>query len=342
MIELVNVSKTFEIESGTVEAVKPTSLTIEEGEIFGFIGYSGAGKSTLIRCINLLERPTTGQVFIDGKDLTKLSNKELREKRKEIGMIFQQFNLLRSLDVYENVAFNLKNRGLTKEEEKERVTYLLNLVGIADKENTYPSQLSGGQKQRVAIARALANEPKILLCDEATSALDPQTTNQILDLLKDLNKKLGITIVIITHQMHVIKKVCDRVAVMDDGYVVEINDIYSLFANPKTEMAKEFVNSSSNKGQIVDLIKSNPQVFDLEEGDQVLDLDFLGSNASESVISKISRDYSLDCSIIFGDVDIIKESILGQLIVAIKGKAEDIKKAKDYLASKNIKWEVIR
>lgn len=341
MIELKNLSKSFESKDGLIEAVKDTNITIEEGEIFGFIGYSGAGKSTLVRCINLLEKPTTGQVFVDDVNLTDLSKKDLRKERKNIGMIFQHFNLLRSLTVFDNVAFNLKGSGLSKEEITDKVRNLLSLVGISDKENAYPSQLSGGQKQRVAIARALANDPKILLCDEATSALDPQTTGQILELLKELNEKLKLTIVVITHELDVIKKICDRVAVMENGSIVEINDVYSLFSNPKTKIAKEFVNSTSNKGKIINLLKNEPDLFGLEENDQVLDLDFIDSNASESVISKISRDFDLDCSIIFGDVDIIKDKSLGQLIISVKGENEDIRKAKKYLDQVNVKWELI-
>ncbi|WP_297376803.1 ATP-binding cassette domain-containing protein [uncultured Helcococcus sp.] len=341
MIELKNLSKSFESKDGLIEAVKDTNIKIEEGEIFGFIGYSGAGKSTLVRCINLLEKPTTGQVFVDDVNLTDLSKKDLRKERKNIGMIFQHFNLLRSLTVFDNVAFNLKGIGLSKEEITNKVRNLLSLVGISDKENAYPSQLSGGQKQRVAIARALANDPKILLCDEATSALDPQTTGQILELLKELNEKLKLTIVVITHELDVIKKICDRVAVMENGSIVEINDVYSLFSNPKTKIAREFVNSTSNKGKIINLLKNKPDLFGLEEKDQVLDLDFIDSNASESVISKVSRDFDLDCSIIFGDVDIIKDKSLGQLIISVKGENEDIRKAKEYLDQVNVKWELI-
>ena len=218
MIYLKNICKTFiDDNKKEVHAVNDVSLTINDGDIFGIIGFSGAGKSTLVRCINLLERPTSGTVEVDGKDLTKLSEKELRESRKKIGMIFQHFNLFPSRTIFGNVAFPLQGSGLSKEEIAAKVRNLLELVGISEKENAYPSQLSGGQKQRVAIARALANDPDILLCDEATSALDPQTTKAILDLLKDLNKKLGITIVVITHEMAVVKEICNKVAVMEKG-----------------------------------------------------------------------------------------------------------------------------
>lgn len=341
MIELKNVSKTFHTSSGNVEAVKNTNIVINDGEIFGFIGYSGAGKSTIVRCINLLERPTTGSVIFDDIDLTKLSDSGLRNKRKEIGMIFQQFNLLKSLSVFDNVAFNLKNRGISKLEIRERVYELLNLVGIPEKANSYPSQLSGGQKQRVAIARALANNPKVLLCDEATSALDPQTTSQILQLIKDLNQKLNITVIIITHEMAVIKSICDRVAVMENGNIVEVNNVYDLFANPHTEIAKEFVNSTSNKRNIIELIKKDRNLFGIKQNNEVLDLDFLGANTKESIISSISRKFNVDCSIIFGDIDLIKNQMIGQLIVTLDGEKESLEKAKNYLLENGIKWEVI-
>lgn len=340
MIKFENVSKTFFTESGNVHAVKNANLTIEQGEIFGFIGYSGAGKSTIVRTINLLERPTEGKVVVDNIDLTILNEKELRKERKNIGMIFQQFNLLSSLTVGKNVAFNLRDSGLSKSEISKRVKELLSLVGIADKEDAYPSQLSGGQKQRVAIARALANNPKVLLCDEATSALDPKTTAQILDLLKELNTKLGITIVIITHEMHVIKSICDRVAVMEDGNIVEIDTVFNIFANPKQEITNHFVDSTSNKKEIEELILSRKEIFGIGEN-EVVELDFTGSNTKDSVISKISRDFNVDCSIIFADVNVIKEQMLGRLVVSLSGSDSDIKKAKEYLNSQNVKWEVI-
>lgn len=342
MIELKNISKTFKIKNeSSVDAVKNANVKINKGEIFGFIGYSGAGKSTIVRCINLLERPTKGQVIYDGKDITKLSSKDLRAVRKEIGMIFQHFNLLKSLTVRENIEFNLRDSGLSKGEIQSKVKKLLNLVGISDKANAYPSQLSGGQKQRVSIARALANNPKVLLCDEATSALDPQTTSQILDLIKKLNKQLRITIVIITHEMHVIKNICDRVAVMENGEIVEINNVFNIFANANTSIAKEFVNSVSNQASIVEIIKNDRNTFGVSGEDEVLSLDFLGSNTKEAVISNISRKFNLDCNIIYGDVDLIKEKILGKLIVSLSGERNNINKAKDYLNEQNIEWEVI-
>lgn len=341
MIELKNISKTFHTTSGKVEAVKDANIVIKDGEIFGFIGYSGAGKSTIVRCINLLERPTTGNVIFDDVDLTELSDSDLRKKRKEIGMIFQQFNLLKSLTVFENVAFNLKNESLSKAEIRNRVEELLDLVGIPEKADSYPSQLSGGQKQRVAIARALANNPKVLLCDEATSALDPQTTSQILQLIKELNQKLKITVIIITHEMAVIKSICDRVAVMENGNIVEVNSVYNLFSNPHTDISKGFVNSNSNKKNIVNLIKKDRELFGIKEDNEVLDLDFLGVNTKESIISAISKKYNIDCNIIFGDIDLIKNQMIGKLIVSLDGEKDSIKNAKKYLLENGIKWEVI-
>ncbi|WP_282926023.1 methionine ABC transporter ATP-binding protein [Helcococcus kunzii] len=340
MIEIRNVSKTFKVNNNNVEAVKNANLTINKGEIFGFIGYSGAGKSTIVRCINLLERPTEGSIYYDGNDITKLSKKDLRLVRKEIGMIFQHFNLLKSLNVRENIAFNLKNSNLSKEEINSRVDELLQLVGIPDKANSYPAQLSGGQKQRVAIARALANNPKVLLCDEATSALDPQTTTQILKLLKELNQKLGLTIVIITHEMHVIKNICDRVAVMENGKIVEIGEVFDIFSNANSSISQEFVNSISNQNKIINLIKQDRTLFGAGMDDEILHLDFVGSNTKDSIISNVSRKFNIDCNIIFGDVDVIKNKILGRMIVSLKG--ENIQEAKTYLTTQGIKWEEIR
>ena len=254
MIELKNISKDFGSGEKAVHAVRDVSLSIGSGEIFGIIGFSGAGKSTLVRCINLLERPSSGSVFVAGQDLTALSAKDLRAARKKIGMIFQHFNLMPSRTVAGNVAYPLKGSGLSKEDIQKKVATLLELVGIGDKAGAYPSQLSGGQKQRVAIARALANDPQVLLCDEATSALDPQTTKAILHLLKHLNETLGITIVLITHEMAVVKEICDRVAVMEYGRVVEQGEVFTVFAEPKQDITKSFIHTTSNLQKVEELI----------------------------------------------------------------------------------------
>lgn len=342
MIQLIDVSKTFKTDKLNVHAVKDVNLTINEGEIFGVIGYSGAGKSTLVRCINLLERPTKGQVLIDGIDLLQLKEKELRLQRQKIGMIFQQFNLLASRTVFENVAFPLKYRGISKEKIEERVLSLLDLVGIADKSDAYPSQLSGGQKQRVAIARALASDPSILLCDEATSALDPQTTKSILNLLKEVNKKLGITIVIITHEMNVIKEICNRVAVMEDGKVVELNDVISVFSNPQAQITIDFINSTSTLSRIDELIKEKSDLVELDEDEGIWRLDFYGSETKESIISHISKKYNISPSVIFANVEVISDTVLGSVIIRLRISDQVEKEVIKYLNNKEIRVEVIK
>lgn len=342
MIQLIDVSKTFISDNTSVYAVKDVNLTINEGEIFGVIGYSGAGKSTLVRCLNLLERPTKGQVLINGVDLLQLKEKELRLYRQKIGMIFQQFNLLASRTVFENVAFPLKYRGISKEKIKEKVLSLLDLVGISDKANAYPSQLSGGQKQRVAIARALATDPSILLCDEATSALDPQTTKSILRLLKDVNRKLGITIVIITHEMSVIKEICHRVAVMEDGNVVELNDVISIFSNPQAQITKDFINSTSNLSRIDELIQEKSDIVQLKPGQRIWRLDFYGSETKEPIISYISKKYNISPSIIFANVEVISDTVIGSIIVLLTISEQLEKDVIQYLNDKQIRVEVIK
>lgn len=342
MIELKNVSKTFKTGQSEVHAVRDVNVTIREGEIFGVIGYSGAGKSTLVRCINLLERPTDGQVIIDDVDLTQLREKDLRIERQNIGMIFQQFNLLGSRTAYQNIEFPLKNRGYHTDEIREKVESLLDLVGIADKADSYPSQLSGGQKQRVAIARALATDPKILLCDEATSALDPQTTKSILKLLKEVNQKLGITIVIITHEMDVIKEICHRVAVMEDGYVVELNDVVSVFSNPQAQITQEFINSTSSLSRIDELIEEEASIVELNAGQQIWRLDFYGAETKEALIADLAQTFDINPSIIFANVEVISDTVLGSVIILLTISDHLEQEVFDYLEEKQIKVEVIK
>lgn len=342
MIEFKDVSKTFITENNIVHAVKDVTFKISEGEVFGVIGYSGAGKSTLVRTINLLERPTEGEVIIGGDNILEYSNKELRQRRKKIGMIFQQFNLMNSRTVFENVAFALKGQGIAKKEISSRVYELLELVGISDKVSAYPRQLSGGQKQRVAIARALANDPDILLCDEATSALDPQTTKTILNLLRTLNERLKITIVVITHEMAVVKDICDRVAVMEDGYVVELGEVANVFANPQKDITKEFINSTSNLSQIDLLLQNDSKLIQLKAHQKLLRIDFFGESTSEALISKISHDFNTEASIIFANVEVIKDEILGSLIVILSGTLENQDAAIHYLVDSSVKVEVIK
>ena len=343
MIYLKNICKTFiDDNKKEVHAVNDVSLTINDGDIFGIIGFSGAGKSTLVRCINLLERPTSGTVEVDGKDLTKLSEKELRESRKKIGMIFQHFNLFPSRTIFGNVAFPLQGSGLSKEEIAAKVRNLLELVGISEKENAYPSQLSGGQKQRVAIARALANDPDILLCDEATSALDPQTTKAILDLLKDLNKKLGITIVVITHEMAVVKEICNKVAVMEKGRVVEEGDVFSIFANPQEALTQNFIKTTSNLRKIEDLVNEGSPVVNLKPGELIVRLSYIEKNISEPLISAMTYKFNVILNIIFANIEIIQDAPIGGTVAIMSGKSEDIDAALDYLRDKNVGVEVIK
>lgn len=341
MIELSHISKQFIVDGHKVEAVKDVSLSISQGEVFGIIGFSGAGKSTLVRCINLLEEPTSGIVTVNGQRLTGLSEKELRPIRKKIGMIFQHFNLMRSRTVFDNVAYPLKNCGLSKKEIETKVHKLLQLVEIADKENAYPSQLSGGQKQRVAIARALANDPKVLLCDEATSALDPQTTHAILQLLKRLNTQLGITIVLITHEMAVVKEICDRVAVMENGAVVEEGDVFSVFANPQQPVTRDFIKSTSNLQKIYELIDEKSPVVSIQPNELIVRLSYVQKNVSEPLVSVISREYDVDINIIFSNIEIIHDAPLGGLVAIFSGDRKQIEAAVKYLIEKHVGVEVI-
>ena len=344
MIALQHVSKVFAGSDKTkqVHAVDDVSLTIQDGDIFGIIGFSGAGKSTLVRCINLLERPTSGSVEVDGQELTRMSAKELRQARKKIGMIFQHFNLMPSRTIFGNVAYPLRGSGLSKEEIREKVHSLLELVGIADKENAYPSQLSGGQKQRVAIARALATDPKILLCDEATSALDPQTTKAILRLLHHLNQTLGITIVVITHEMAVVKEICNRVAVMDHGKVVEEGTVFSVFATPKEPITRDFIKTTSNLQKIEELIADDSPVVALKPGERIVRLSYVERNPSEPLISLITQKFGITLNIIFADVEIVLNAPIGGTVAIFSGDSGQIDAALAYLKEKNVGVEVIR
>lgn len=342
MILLKNLNKIYNTKAGEVEALKDVTLNIKKGEIYGIIGFSGAGKSTLVRCINFLEKPTSGEVIVDEKNLGTLSNKELRVERKKIGMIFQHFNLMKSRTVFENIAYPLKGNGYSKEEINKKVNDLLKLVELEDKANAYPSQLSGGQKQRVGIARALANDPKILLCDEATSALDPQITKSILRLLKEVNKKFGITIVVITHEMQVVKEICTRAAVMENGRVVEEGNIFKIFSEPKEKITKNFIDSTSLLTNIYDLIKEKSSVVDIKENEKILKLKYLENSTSEPIISIVSREFNVDTSIIFGNIEIIQDSPLGGLIVIIRGEEVQINKVIAYLKENKVEVEVIK
>lgn len=341
MIRLEHITKTYVNAGKKFNAADDVSLEIGKGEIFGIIGFSGAGKSTLVRCINLLERPDSGKVLIDGKDITALRGAELRRQRKKIGMIFQHFNLFASRTVLQNVIFPIRYSGKSRAELKAKAMELLELVGIADKAGAYPSELSGGQKQRAAIARALASDPEILLCDEATSALDPQTTESILRLLKSLNAKLGITIVMITHQMNVVKEICIRTAVMENGKVVEEGDVFEIFANPQKPVTRAFVDTTSTLSRINDLLEQNSPLVQLKPGQKILRFKYLERSACEALVSTISRKFSIDLNIIFGSIEIIGDNPIGGLVVIADGSEDDIRAAVKYLCDINVGVEVI-
>ena len=343
MIELKDINKVFKDKNqNEFYAAKDVNLKINDGEIFGIIGFSGAGKSTVVRCINLLGRPTSGQVIVNEKNLLELSAKELREERKKIGMIFQHFNLMPSRTVFENIAFPLKHSGLSKKQVQEKVRELLTLVELTDKESQYPSQLSGGQKQRVAIARALANNPKILLCDEATSALDPTTTKQILGLLKKLRDKLNLTIVIITHQINVVKDICDKVAVMEHGKVVETGDVFDIFANPKDEVTKRFIHSTTNLQKIEELISENSNVVQLKKGEKIIRLSYLQKNVSEPLISTVSSKFGVVLNIIFADIEIVQGAPVGGTVAIFSGENQNIQNALGWLKEKKVGIEILK
>ncbi len=342
MIRLEQVCKTFHTAAGEVQAVRNVSLEIRDGEVFGIIGFSGAGKSTLVRCINLLERPTSGKVYVGEEELTALNEKHLREVRRKIGMIFQHFNLLRSRTVAQNIDFPLKKSGLSRQERDAKIQSLLELVGLTEKRDAYPSQLSGGQKQRVAIARALANDPKVLLCDEATSALDPQTTQSILRLLKQVNETLGITIVLITHEMAVVKDICDRVAIMEEGAVVESGDTVDVFSHPKETITRDFIETASNIRKIHELIEEKNELTRLKPGEQMVLLTYSGPNAGEPLISYLSHAFGIQANIIYGNIDFLKGKPIGKLVVTLSGDAGQLKKARDYIDSLGVEVEVIQ
>jgi D-methionine transport system ATP-binding protein len=341
MIYIKNLTKVYHSDSGDVKALDEVNLHIKKGEIFGIIGLSGAGKSTLLRCINMLEKPTSGSVEIDGVEMTSLSPNELKEMRKKIGMIFQHFNLLTSRNVRGNVAFPLEIAGVDKKTINQKVERLLDLVGLSDKTDSFPSQLSGGQKQRVGIARALANDPKVLLCDEATSALDPQTTLSILNLLKDINKKLGITIVLITHEMNVIKQICNSVAVIEKSRVVEQGSLLEVFANPKTDTAKNFLKSVT-LSELPEELKE--RIRNLDHGHlegRIVKIGFFGKVTAEPVISTLVKKFDVDANILYGNIDHIQDTPYGMLVVELRGKNGGANSAIEYLKTLGLKVEVI-
>ena len=337
MIDVQELTKRF---PGGGDVLSGVNLNIRQGEIFGIIGRSGAGKSTLVRCINLLERPTSGKVFVDGREITALNEAELRQARRGIGMIFQHFNLLSSRTVFDNVAFPLELTGQTRAEIAKTVEPLLELVGLSDKRDNYPSQLSGGQKQRVGIARALASKPSVLLCDEATSALDPETSKSILALLQDINRKLGLTIILITHEMPVIKEICHRVAVLDAGKVVEEGPVFDVFTAPKAEITRSFVRDLVDR-ELPGTLKERIRQTGPTQGNPVLRIVFTGPNANSPVISEVVRRFAVTLNILLAHVDYIQGSPYGNIVVEAIGKGADLQAAIDHIRSNNLRVEVL-
>lgn len=338
MIRVENVSKTYTGKQGTVEAVKDVSLEISRGEIFGVIGFSGAGKSTLIRLLNGLESVTSGHIYINEKDITTLKRKELLKERQKIAMIFQHFNLLWSRTVEENIAFSLEIAGVPKAERKAKVAELIDLVGLTGREKSYPSQLSGGQKQRVGIARALANDPEVLLCDEATSALDPKTTKDILKLLVEINQELGLTIVLITHEMHVVRQICHRVAVMEEGRVVESGEVIEVFKNPQQPITKQFVGEERVDDEIDEVF--HHLSTSLRPGVAVR-IQYLGDRTGDAVLSEAIRKLDATVSILQAKVNITQKGILGSMIILIEEESSKAEKVIEYLKQAEIIVEVL-
>jgi D-methionine transport system ATP-binding protein len=340
MIELKNISKTFHQKNRDIIALSELSLHVPEGKVFGVIGASGAGKSTLIRCVNLLERPNSGEVIVDGKNLMHLSLSQLAKERRHIGMIFQHFNLLSSRTVFDNIAFSLELDRTPKDVIHKRVMELLALVGLEEKSKDYPANLSGGQKQRVAIARTLATNPKVLLCDEATSALDPATTKSILDLLKDINKRLNITILLITHEMDVVKSICDEVAVISEGKLIEQGSVSDIFAHPKMELTKEFI-ASSLKINIPIEFQERLSAYPDVNKNPLLKLEFTGQSVDDPVLSEVSRLFQLDNNIIYAQIEYAGGVKFGAMVVEVIGDPANNEKAIEYYKEKHIKVEVL-
>ena len=338
MIELLNVSKRFTTKNKVVQALSGVSLTVEKGEIFGVIGTSGAGKSTLIRCVNLLEKPNDGKVIVDGIELTKLSDSQLTLERRKIAMIFQHFNLLSSRTVFDNVAFPLELEGKSKSEVKEKVDSLLELVGLKEKAKDYPANLSGGQKQRVAIARALANDPKVLLCDEATSALDPATTKSILQLLKSINQKLNLTILLITHEMEVIKSICDKVAVIDNGQLAEQGKVEQIFIHPEKEITKGFIQSSLNV-ELPSIYQNSISNINSEDNNPLVKILISGNEAQSSVIINLYEKFNVKAKIISAKLEYVGHLNFGVLLLELK--EGNINEALAYLENEYANAEIL-
>lgn len=346
MIQLEHIDVTFQQKKRQIQAVKDVTIHIREGDIYGIVGYSGAGKSTLVRVINLLQVPTSGKIIVDGDVLfdkkVTLTAEQLRRKRQDIGMIFQHFNLMSQLTAEENVAFALKHSSLSKEEKKEKVHTLLELVGLADRAENYPSQLSGGQKQRVAIARALANDPKILISDESTSALDPKTTKQILALLQDLNQKLGLTIILITHEMQIVKDIANRVAVMQNGRLIEEGSVLDIFSNPQQDLTKDFISTATGIDDAMDKIEQQEIVKYLASNSLLVQMKYAGTSTDEPLLNEIYKHHQVTANILYGNIEILGGTPVGELVVVLSGEKKNLATAKTAIREAGVQLTVLK
>ncbi|MFC4761007.1 methionine ABC transporter ATP-binding protein [Fructobacillus durionis] len=351
IISLKDIDVTFTPKGKTIHAVQDVSIDVQKGDIYGIVGYSGAGKSTLVRTVNLLQEPTSGSVTINGETFfsktndgaaTKIKGKELKEKRRKIGMIFQHFNLLNERTVEENVLFALENNKEKEKIKKEKVAELLELVDLSDRAKQYPSQLSGGQKQRVAIARALANDPEILISDEATSALDPKTTRQILDLLKKLNKQYGLTVLLITHEMEAVKAIADKVAVMQNGRVLEKGSTLDIFTKPQAELTKEFIATATNQDQAIQAITDSETVKNLPAGQTFAELKYTGNSTNEPLITSLYEQFGVVANILYGNIEVLQGTEVGSLLVILSSEKDNLDDALAFLASQNVTVNILK
>lgn len=352
IISLKNINVTFRQKNKTINAVQNVSLEVQSGDIYGVVGYSGAGKSTLVRTVNLLQVPTSGQVIVQDSTFFDrqtnqshakiINSNQLRQKRRKIGMIFQHFNLLNERTVAENVAFALEHAKLSDTQKADKVGELLKLVELSDRSQQYPSQLSGGQKQRVAIARALANDPEILISDEATSALDPKTTNQILGLLKKLNQEYGLTILLITHEMQAVKEIANKVAVMQNGQIIERGSLLNIFANPKEQLTKEFIETATNLDQAIATVSQQALVQNLQENQIFARLTYTGNNTNEPLIAGLYRQYQIVANILYGDIEILQGTEVGSLLVILTGEQDKLTAGIAQLAQAGVNVEILK
>ena len=346
IIKLDQIDVTFHQKKKTITAVKDVTIHIKEGDIYGIVGYSGAGKSTLVRVINLLQKPSAGRITIDddvifdGKET--LTAGQLRRKRQDIGMIFQHFNLMSQKTAEENVAFALKHSGLSEKDKKAKVAELLDLVGLANRAESYPSQLSGGQKQRVAIARALANDPKILISDESTSALDPKTTKQILSLLQDLNRKLGLTIVLITHEMQIVKDIANRVAVMQDGRLIEEGSVLEIFSHPKQPLTQDFISTATGIDEAMVKIEKQEIVEHLSENSILVQLKYAGASTDEPLLNELYKHYQVTANILYGNIEILDGTPVGELVVVLSGEKASLGAAQETIRQAGVQLKVLK